>query len=524
MVAIADDRAVQPRPWDGRRRAILTFVASLAAQLIGSAFNIWYNLTHIVPLLTDAQAEAFARAINIFNLSVYPPALGLWFFVLWSLGRTAREVDPRTDPERWSKAQRHAINLPWIAIAIAGPAWLLTIPSLLFALHNAPDPLDPQVNLHLPVSVLVSAMIALTHVFFVVEIVGQRLWFPIFFADDQPSSLDGTIAVTLQRRGVIWAVSAVLCPIVSLLLLILVPEPGEVTRAWFPLTVGALGIGFGFFSAWMLGRIIGEPVETLRRAAERVSRGDLGPAAEIGLLRADEFGPLIDQFNQMVEDMREKRRIEEIFGRHVDPNVARVLMEQDGVVQGRARDISVIFTDIRGFTTRCGSDPPGEVVAMLNLYYEVMVERVERHNGIVTDFAGDGIMAIFGAIEDDTPHADNAVAAGRAMLEALPDLNQLLADHGLKPIQIGAGINSGSAIVGAIGAPRRSCYTAVGDMVPIAARVESLTKEAGHWLLFTDRTYAAMKDPIEVIELEPRMVRGRDDPVRIFTVPGMAAS
>ena len=500
------------------RRVALTFVASLAAQVTGSAFNIWYNMTHIRPLLTPAQAEAFAAGINLFNLSVYPPALGLWLALLWSLARAARVADPVRDAARWHRAQRRAVNLPWYIVGIAGPAWMLTIPALLAALHYAPGSLDPQVPLHLTASVVVSALIALTHLFFVVELVGQRLWFPVFFAGEQPSRLPGTVPLTLRRRGLFFAASAVACPIVALLL-ISVAAGGGASGAGFPLTVGAIGIVFGVVSAWMLGRIVGEPVERLRHAAERVAAGDLSPETEIRLLRADEFGVLIDRFNRMVADLRGKRRVEEVLGRHVDPRVARILLSQDSQVRGRECEITVLFTDIRGFTARCGSAPPTDVVGMLNLYYEVMVERVEAHGGIVNEFAGDGFMAIFGAIEDGTTHAAHAVAAGLAMLDALPDLNARLIGRGLPPIEIGIGINTGRTIVGAIGAPRRSSLTAVGDMVPVAARIEAVTKEVGHSLLFSDRTYAALADPPPVVALPPRPIRGRPDPVRLYA-PG----
>lgn len=504
-------------PQDIGRRVLWTFLAAPAAQLVGSAFNIWYNLTLVRPMLTTAQADLFMAAINAYNLAIYPPALLLWFAVVCQLGQAARRLDPNANPRRWRRAQRRAINLPWWAVGIAGPAWFGTIPVLMLALHGAPGPVDPQISLHLPVSVIIAALIALTHAFFVVEILSQRLWYPLFFADDRPSETRGAVPLTLTRRGLAWAVSAVVCPIASLLLLILVSKPGE-GGGWFPLSVGGLGIAFGFVSAWMLGRIVVEPVEALRRAAQRVGAGDLGPSAEVDLLRADEFGTLIEQFNDMVGDLRQKRRVEELLGRHVDPHVARLLLTRDEEIRGAEREITVLFTDIRNFTARCAASPPRDVVAMLNVFFEFMVARVEEHDGIVNQFAGDGFMAIFGAIEEGTSHADNAVAAGRAMLAALPEVNRRLAEAGLAPLAIGIGINSGPAIVGSIGAPRRSSYTAVGDMVNVTARIESLTKEAGRPLLFSQTTREAMRQPFPVEELPPQRVKGKDEAVRIYTL------
>ncbi len=505
-------------PQDVRRRVLWTFLASLVAQLVGSAFNIWYNLTLIRPLLTPAQAEIFATAINLYNIGVYPPGLAIWFAILWQLGKAARSLDPGADPRRWRRAQRKAINLPWWGMAVAGPAWFAAIPVFLLALHRAPGALDPQVDVHLPISVTIAALIALTHSFFVVEILSQRLWYPLFFDGGRPTETPGAVPLTLTRRGLVWAVSAVVCPIGSLLLLIMVGRPGEAAGGWFPLSVGVLGIAFGFVAAWMLGRIVVEPVEALRRAAERVGAGDLGPAADIDLLRADEFGTLIEQFNRMVGDLRDKRRVEEMLGRHVDPHVAQLLLSRDEEIRGAERPITVLFTDIRNFTARCAASPPRDVVAMLNVFFELMVARVEEHDGVVNQFAGDGFMAIFGAIEEGTPHADNAVAAGRAMLATLPEVNRRLAEAGLEPLAIGIGINTGPAIVGSIGAPRRSSYTAVGDMVNVTARIESLTKEAGRPLLFSRTTREAMAGTIAAVELPPKMVKGKTEAVRIYTL------
>ncbi|MEM8877860.1 MAG: adenylate/guanylate cyclase domain-containing protein [Pseudomonadota bacterium] len=501
-------------------RAVATFLGAVVTQLTGSAFNIWYNLTQIRPLLSESQAARFELAVNLFNIVIYPPALLLSFLVIWSLVRIARSNARTNDPERWARAQKRTVNLPWLLLAIAGPAWLMTIPALLFALYSHPDPLDPRVPFQLIVSVFVSSAIALTHLFFVIELVGQRLWFPVFFDEDQPASLTGTLPLTLQRRGVFFAVSAVVCPIVSLLL---IAAPGTIATSGpaFPIAVGSIGIAFGMVSAWMLGRILGEPIERLRASAARVEAGDLGPDTEIDLHRADEFGHLIGGFNRMVVGLREKQRVEEVLGRHVDRNVARMLLSEQDALGGTERDITVMFSDIRGFTNRCGTSPPKDIVAMLNLYFETMVPLVEAQQGIVNEFAGDGFMAIFGAVGDQARHADNAVAAGQAMLGALPELNGRLEEKELSAIDIGIGINSGAAIVGAIGAPRRSSFTAVGNMVPVAARIEALTKEVPHRLLFSDTTMAAMTDPPDLVSLEPRPIRGRDDPVRLFSVPEM---
>jgi adenylate cyclase len=500
------------------RRVLWTALAPLTAQLIGSAFNIWYDLTHIKPLLTPDQAEAFTSTIMIYNICVYPVALTAGLAIIWTLAGTARMPNPKSDPKRWRRAQRMAINLPWWATAIAAPAWIATIPVMLITLHMAPGPLNPLVNIHLPISVTIAALMALTQMFFALEIISQRLWYPLFFADDRPAQTPGVLPLTLTRRGLMWAVSAVICPIISLLLLIAAPTPLEITGDWFPFSVGGIGIVFGLASAAMLAKIVIEPLETLRRRARRVAQGDLGPDVEIDLLRSDEFGTLIDQFNDMVSGLRDKQRVEQLLGRNIDPSVAKLLLTRGDDVRGIEREITVLFADIRDFTPRCAALPPKDVVTMLNVFFEVMIANVEKHHGIVNQFVGDGFMAIFGAIEDGTPHADNAVAAGRAMLGAMPEVNQRLAELGLEPLKIGIGINTGPAVVGSIGTPTRSTYSAIGDTVNVTARIESSTKDADRPLLFSQSTYDAMDKTDGAIKMPPQRLKGKAKPVRVYSI------
>ena len=144
-----------------------------------------------------------------------------------------------------------------------------------------------------------------------------------------------------------------MCPIVSLVLLAIVPKPVE--EPGFALAVGAIGILFGLVTAWLVGRLVTEPIDDLTGAALSVSQGDLGVSIE--RTRADEFGPLIDAFNTMVGGLREKVRIEENFGRHVGQAVAREIMARPEGLGGAEQQITVLFLDIRGFTARVLGEP-----------------------------------------------------------------------------------------------------------------------------------------------------------------------
>ncbi len=476
-------------------------------MLTGSAINIWYNVTNIDPLLTADQRAIFMRTINLYNALVYPPLVGLGAWLLVSLRGPFREQTQGgiADAGRRLRAQRLVINLPWYVVGLAGVGWGLCTPVFLLALSRSPEPLDSMVYAQLPISFAISGMIAITHSFFTVELLSQRLLYPVFFRDSRPARTPGAFALSLRARGILLAVSAGVCPVVSLMLLTLVPRPEE--NVAFALSVGSLGIALGLITAWLLGRLVTEPVDELRQATQAVAAGDL--SVRIPDLRADEFGQLIDGFNTMVAELRQKRRIEEDFGRHVGERVARQILERAGGLGGAEEELTIMFVDIRNFTARSEASSPERAVALLNIFLSEMVDVIEqRHGGIVNKFLGDGLMAMFAEWTGRADHADAAVAAGCEMLQRLDEINARLCAAGEPPLAIGIGIHTGRAVVGSIGSPRRMEYTAIGDTVNVASRVESLTKVVGAPLLLTEATRQALRVRLPLEPLPAQQVKG----------------
>jgi adenylate cyclase len=505
--------------WLTFRRLLLVVCAPLAAELLGSAFNIWYNLTNIKPLLTPDQLTVFANAIGRYNAIVYPIAIAFWGWVVFSLWQPCQQLQyvQHVQDEHLLWARQRAINLPWWGIAIAGGGWLLCIPTFLLALQQAPGNLHPRVLVDLPVSIIISALIAITHGFFAIELITQRLVYPVLFRGAKPAQTPGGFPISLRSRGVLLAFSTGVCPIVSLLLLISTPQPCETQVLWFAIAVGGLGIAFGLISAGMLSQLVVEPVEALQHAATAVAAGDL--KRRITLLRADEFGHLIDQFNHLIGELQEKQHLQETFGRHVGQKAAQQILRRDPNLGGIEQDVTVMFADIRNFTARSAVEPPQNVVALLNLFLTEMVEIVEqRHEGMVNKFLGDGFMALFGVGEQRVNHAALAVTAAQEMLVRLEHINCYLTTQDQSPLAIGIGIHTGRAVVGSIGSPQRLEYTAIGDTVNLASRVESLTKVLGEPLLLTAATRSALPNAIATEPLPSQWVKGQPYPLSVYRV------
>jgi adenylate cyclase len=164
-----------------------------------------------------------------------------------------------------------------------------------------------------------------------------------------------------------------------------------------------------------------------------------------------------------------------------------------------------MFVDIRGFTNAARGRAPAEVVARLNAFFEILVDIVDRHDGIVNKFLGDGLLAIFGAPIEDPLEAVNAVAAAREMLSAVGASNV----GNAWPIRLGIGIHIGQAVAGTVGSPRRKEYTVIGDTVNLASRLEGLNKEVGSELIVSDAVREAVGNAIgDALPLGPVSVRG----------------
>ncbi len=229
-------------------------------------------------------------------------------------------------------------------------------------------------------------------------------------------------------------------------------------------------------------------------------------------------GHLIARIRALVGNIADEQRKRARLGRYFSPSVAERLQEQ-GTAAGApdVQEVTVLFSDIRDFTSISSALSPPEVVRMLNEYLGRMVEKVFQHGGTLDKFIGDGIMAYFGAPLPDADHASHAIECALAMLEELSTLNAERTARGAPPLKIGIGLHTGYAVVGDIGSPtRRLEYTAIGDTVNVAARIEGLTKTVGVPLLVSAATRAHAGAGYAFHQFEPLGIRGKSEPMATF--------
>jgi adenylate cyclase len=224
-------------------------------------------------------------------------------------------------------------------------------------------------------------------------------------------------------------------------------------------------------------------------------------------------------YRYFIEDA-EKRKVSRLFGRYVSRDVYKQLMANPELAElgGGRREMSVLFSDLRGFTSITEKGNPEDLVEQLNEYFTRMVEIVFRNGGTVDKFVGDMVMALFGAPVDDVGHADNAVTTAVEMVRELGELNRRWAAEGRVQLDIGIGVNSGDMIAGNIGSSAIMSYTVIGDNVNLGARLESLNKDYKTRIIISEATRGRLAKSYEMRPLGGVVVKGKTRPVEIFEV------
>ena len=269
----------------------------------------------------------------------------------------------------------------------------------------------------------------------------------------------------------------------------------------------------------LFARHLTRPVAALTRGVARVAGGDLSQTLAVS--SRDEIGRLTDAFNEMLKGLRQRDFIRDTFGRYVSPEVARAILESpEGLrLGGEKRVITVLMSDLRGYTRFAEQGDPAWVMDVLNGYLAQMTDIIVEHGGTINEFMGDGIVAVFGAPVAHADHAERAAAAALAMQRAMVTINESHAARGLPRFEMGIGLNTGEAVVGNIGSEQRAKYTVVGAAVNLAARVESAT--VGGQIFMSAGTLERIRDLAEVADTISVELKGLAEPLTLYDLVGL---
>ncbi len=354
----------------------------------------------------------------------------------------------------------------------------------------------------------------------------DRLWsreIPLFFPDARLGEVKA-FRLTVRRRllfpsamGVILMVVLALSTYTQAQYLLTDPRP-EVLRALMYQAIYLVGIGVlvAAVLAQTLGRSLADNIETLRQSMTAVQQGKLD--VQLPVTSNDEIGDLTAGFNAMVKGLQQEEIVRRLFSLYVTPEVAEHAIKYGAELGGQLTEATVLFSDIRGFTSMTELLGPDAIIALLNRYFDAMSAAVIAHGGLVNKFGGDSLLAVFGTpLNPAKDHAARAVHAARAMLAAMAGFNMDQVARGEPTLRIGIGIATGLLVAGNVGGEERLEYTVIGDTVNLASRLESLTKDLDTMVLVSGTTVEIAPECAEFTPMGEVTVRGKQKPSPVYT-------
>jgi class 3 adenylate cyclase len=424
--------------------------------------------------------------------------------------------------------RRRALTLPYAMAALsltgwtlAGLAWGVVWPWLLGTLSTG------TAIRQLFGITMVGGSVTTAFVFFSVEHVWRRR-LPLYFPRGDLSATREVARVNVRARLMVIFLLVSLLPL-SLLGVICYTRAGALVGTdptladmllgrllifiVFMLLVGGLvAIGLAVF----VSRSVAGPLRDLEVAMGEVGQGNL--LVRCPVVSNDEIGRVTEGFNRMVEGLRERDRIRDTFGKYVTPEIRDEILAGRVALEGRACEVTILFADLRDFTPWVEAHDPSEVVRDLNTYFGLMEGAIRDHHGLVLQFIGDEIEAVFGAPVAHARHRDEAVGAALEMRRRLAAWNAERAGGGRRPFRHGIGVHTGRVLAANIGSPDRLSFALVGDPVNVASRIQGLTKDIGTDILVSGDTARQLLAPPPLAAVSAVAMKGKSATVELYRV------
>ena len=290
------------------------------------------------------------------------------------------------------------------------------------------------------------------------------------------------------------------------------------------LILALLGLVISATVGIWIARGVSKPVLQLAEGARKIREGDY--RHRVNLNQPDEMGLLAASFNHMSEGLAERDQVRDLLGKVVSPTVAAELLRKAVTLGGEEREVTVLFSDVRNFTTMCEALAPQEMLGILNRYFTRMSAIVEANGGIVDKYVGDAIMALFGAPLANPDDADHAMKTALEMCKAVDELNRQWQVSGRPTINLGVGINTGVVVAGNMGSQTRLNYTVIGDGVNLASRLQGLTRQPDYAtrIIISRTTLSKAKSRYQTRRLGEVAVKGKQKATEIYALLGREAT
>ena len=355
--------------------------------------------------------------------------------------------------------------------------------------------------------------------FFMLETISRKYVLPRFIPDGHISEIKGVLSPSITLIYILLYITICLFPC-FILFSTLIRNANFVFSEQNIKTMILIGIILilSFLLSIVISRFYSKPLLRLKDCAQSIANGNYD--IRTGITTGDELGILSDTFNDMAVSLKEKELMYDTFGKVVTPEIRNWLLKGNTNLGGETVCATILFCDIRGFTTLSEQINPKQVVTLLNKYFSSMEQCIVKHKGIINKYIGDAIMAIFGVPLSNPNQALDAYNCCLDMRKTLIELNKELEAENLPQIRFGIGLHTGNVLAGNIGSNSRMEYTVIGDTVNVASRIESLCKEYNCDLLISETTVEGMvscEGDLPMLQsMGETQIRGRKTAITIY--------
>ena len=419
------------------------------------------------------------------------------------------------------KARTRLLNEPFFLIGLDFAIWLTA--ALVYTTLHWRLGAETRLLQDVLTRSLFTGLITVTVAFFVFEFVLQRRVVPYMFPEGGLWMTPGTLRIRIRTRLTAFLLACNILPFISMLdnMMWARQVPWEAERILAKLHSAIISqslvfAGVGIWLTILVSHNLTSPLREIIQVLRSVRRGVFDK--KVRVTSNDEIGYTGDVINEMNEGLMERDFIKTTFGKYVTREIRDEILAGRIPFDGELRTVTVLFADLRNYTPMVERTEPKEVVRLLNGYFKEMDEAIRAHHGLVLQYIGDEIEAVFGAPVSRDDHETMAVRAAFEMAKRLRDFNKELEGRGFPPLAHGIGIHTGEVVAANIGSPDRLSYALVGDTVNLASRVQDLNKEMGTEILLTEATRTGLREPFPVKPLPPVRVKGKTQEIRIFAV------
>jgi adenylate cyclase len=516
------------------------YVISVLAMGVGISVVFLLNLATPTEFILKQYADLAQKSGLAHFLELAKRLIGLFFLIavigsptLLVMHRLLRPVSSclskvrsgeEPPPHMAEKARRRLINLPFMFIAINIGMWIV-IPALVFFLTFVAALVNMRTSVVFAARASMVGFITTFVAFYRLEAYSRRELIPFFFPRGRVADLKGAAKISISRRIRMFYRLSTVVPM-TILLVTLITVQWELDALNMPVEEYGRRIilftcvlfGIFFVSTGVLNRLVSrsivQPLDNMLDATVKVRDGDY--SARIRVISNDEIGVLGDAGNQMIRGLADREKLRTAFGKYITPEIRDEILSGRIPLEGERREGTMMFVDLRDFTPFVENNPPEEVMSGLRAYFTAMHRAIRLRRGLVLQFVGDEIEAVFGIPVHFEGHADAAVRAAIDMHTALKELNAERICSGKPPFAHGIGIHSGRVLAGNSGSEEQSAYSLIGNTVNVASRIQGLTRELGCDILVSQETVEQLQGSFTLVKESARFVKGYSRPIIVY--------